>query len=261
MWRQRSRAIWIKEGDRNTQFFHNVANKRKRRNTIFKIQGDNIGSGFISYFAYLFQTSSIVDASSVLDSVTYAISNEEKLLLAKHCSNIDVKATSDTIFLEKELGPDDMTMSFYKKHRSILGYDVCRVVIHVQNDGGSIWDINDIYIVLIPKKKNASTVKEFQLISLCNVIYKIISKVLAMRLFMVPDSVVGDHQGAFVRGRKIFDNIIISHEVFHSLKSKKMGDNRSMVLKLETSKAFDRVEWATIRISCLKWIFQVFLLI
>ncbi|KAA3483611.1 reverse transcriptase [Gossypium australe] len=74
---------------------------------------------------------------------------------------------------------------------------------------------------------------QFRPISLCNVIYKIIAKVLVFRM----------SEGAFVPGRLISDNVLIAHEVFHSLKMKKRGQKGNFALKLDMSKAYNRVEW------------------
>ncbi|GAA0156366.1 hypothetical protein LIER_38260 [Lithospermum erythrorhizon] len=81
-------------------------------------------------------------------------------------------------------------------------------------------------------------------ISLCNIIAKIISKVMANRLRLVLMKIISETQIAFLPGRIISNNILIAHEVMHYMNHNKLGANPSMTIKLDMSKAYDRVEWS-----------------
>ncbi|XP_060178008.1 uncharacterized protein LOC132607942 [Lycium barbarum] len=72
---------------------------------------------------------------------------------------------------------------------------------------------NCTIVTLNPKVENPSTVKEFRPISCYTILYKLISKMLASRLQTVMDSIIGNSQAAFVPGRVITDNILLSHEL------------------------------------------------
>lgn len=110
------------------------------------------------------------------------------------------------------------------------------------NQNASIFYVNDTYITLIPKVKDAQTVGGFRPISLCNVSYKIVAKILANRLKGILPIIISPTQSAFVLGRHITDNILIAYEALHSLSHRSYGSHRYMTIKLDMSKAYDRLE-------------------
>ena len=85
----------------------------------------------------------------------------------------------------KALGPNGMAPIFYQKYWHVVGQDVTNVVLSYLNSGCLLKSINLTFITLIPKVKNLEKLTEFRPISLCNVIYKLVSKVLANRLKLI----------------------------------------------------------------------------
>ena len=124
-----------------------------------------------------------------------------------------------------------------------MGKDITTFILSVLNSTSLPENSNHTFITLIPKAKNPILVSKFRPISLCNVLYKIFSKVLANRLKKILPHIITEHQSAFTKGRLIFVNILIAFESFHCLHHHKSSKDGFMALKLDMSKAYDRVEW------------------
>jgi len=114
------------------------------------------------------------------------------------------------------------------------------VVEESQTSGQVLPALNATFLTLIPKEERVTNPKQFRPIALCNVIYKIITKVVANRLKPILPFIISKEQAGYVEGRQIMDRVILAHEVIHSLKSTK---NLGMLIKLDLSKAFDRFSW------------------
>ena len=121
--------------------------------------------------------------------------------------------------------------------------EVCNAVLGFLNEGTFNYVLNQTYIVLIKKKKKKTpySITDYRPIRLCNVIYKIIVKVIANRLKTVLPNIISPYQSAFVKGRLIIDNALIVFKALHTMNGRMKGIKGYMVLKLDMSKAYDRV--------------------
>jgi hypothetical protein len=149
---------------------------------------------------------------------------------------------------DKAPGPDRFTMAFFQKCWVVIEEDVMGFFHEVHTYCKFERSLNASFIALIPKKQNASNIRDFRLISLIESVYKLLAKVLANRLKGVLDSLISESQDAFVGGRKILDSVLIANECLDSrIKSRLPG----VICKLDIENAYDHVNW-----SCLLYLLE-----
>lgn len=116
------------------------------------------------------------------------------------------------------------------------------MVLHFFNCGRIFRKFNLTQLVLIPKVDNPEDMTYFRPISLCNILYRIIAKILANRLIIILLKIISTTQSAFIPGRLITDNVLVAYDLNHFLKNKREGKDGHFSLKLDMSKAYDRIE-------------------
>ena len=252
-WRQKSRAIWLREGDRNTKFFHAKKKQRRARNRITKLM-DSLGNwveteegieGLAnSYFDSLFTASEPSNRDEAFRYITASLTQEMNATLMREPNEAEIKEAVFAINPEKALGPDGMTSLFYQRFWKIVGKDIVDTVQAFFASGELDDRINQTNICLIPKTERPKNMSEFRKISLCNISYKIISKALSSRLKKGLPKLVSEAQSAFVARRLITDNILVAHEMFHALRTNPSCKEKFVAVKTDMSKAYDQVEWS-----------------
>ncbi|KAK0607443.1 hypothetical protein LWI29_015165 [Acer saccharum] len=204
-------------------------------------------AGIISqYFSSIFTSShpSAEQLERVLGSVEHRLPSNMRDFLDGNFSAEEVKEALFQMSPSKSPGEDGFPAAFFQKHWEVVGGEVTRLCLECLNDGLSVRMINHTILCLIPKVKKVENMVDLRPISLCNVIYKCISKARANRLRKVLNFVISDSQSAFLPGRLITDNAMIGFECMHALRRKVNGKKKGfMSLKLDMSKAYDRVDW------------------
>ncbi|WMV45633.1 hypothetical protein MTR67_039018 [Solanum verrucosum] len=139
-------------------------------------------------------------------------------------------------------GPDGIGGKFYQACWNIIKEDLLAAVQHFFCGHIMPKFMSHVCLVLLPKKEQPNNFSDLRPISLSNFSNKIISKLLSMRLADIIPLLISDNQFGFVRGRSITESIMLAQEITHDIKRPKEGDN--VVIKLDMTKAYDRVSWS-----------------
>jgi hypothetical protein len=131
----------------------------------------------------------------------------------------------------------------------LLGLELLEVVEESKVKGKINGALNATFVDLIPKSDKPESFDGFRPISLCNLMYKVISKIIAFRIKSFLSKGISKEQFGFLENRQITDEIGVAQETLHSIKIKK---SKALVLKLDMMKAYDRVDWSFLRLVLLQ---------
>ena len=146
---------------------------------------EDVAGVAVQYFNNLFSRSPCSRIEECLEAVPHKVTSEMQQTLTNEFNEDEIKAALFQMGPTKAPGPDGMNALFYQKFWHIVGDTVESAVLEFLNNGHIMPELNHTHIVLIPKIKNPAKMSDFRPISLCNVIYKIIAKVLANRFKQV----------------------------------------------------------------------------
>lgn len=161
--------------------------------------------------------------------------------MVRDVTNQEMKDAMFDIGENKAPGPDGYTSKFFKSACNIVGEDICKAIqLFFQTDDIPN-GINATSIALVPKMLTPEKVSDYRPIACCNVVYKCISKMLTNRIKDVLGKIVNKNQSAFIPGRHISDNIMLTHELMRGY-GWKYGFKRC-ALKIDLQKAYDTINW------------------
>ena len=250
MWLQRSRISWLREGDRNTGFFHRKATWRSKKNKIRRlISEDNryvenkgeMEAMATKFFQDLYMKDASIRPKSIASMIETRLTQDMNETLCKPFTDEEISDALFQIGPLKAPGPDGFIGTFFTQSWHIIKSDFMQAVEYFYDQHGQhLSHLNSAHIILIPKKADATTVTDFRPISLTHSIAKIFSKLLASRLGPELNALVSRAQSAFIKKRSIHDNFLYTQNLIKALhRSKQPG----LFLKLDIAKAFDTVRW------------------
>ena len=203
MWRQRAKSFWLVDGDKNSKLFHSRATQRTRSNRIHGITNssgrwvqnqDEVADSFIEFYQELFDSSNPVLGVEDLDPLPCIVSDDMNSKLSQEFMDWKVQAALKQMAPLKAPGSNGMPPLFYQNYWELVGDDVTKTILSYLNSASLPHPLNHTFLTLIPKIKNPITVSDFRPISLCNVLYKIFSKVLANHLKKILPNIISEQQ-------------------------------------------------------------------
>lgn len=200
------------------------------------------GNIAVEFFRDLFTSSNPYDLETLFRGFNSRVTDAMNVHLTAPVSSEEIKAAAFSVKGNSVPGEDGLAGIFYQKFWHVVGPSLSAEISQFFNTAiiPEVW--NHTQLSLLPKVIKPTRMKDMRPISLCSVQYKIIYKILCNKLKIILPEIIAETQGAFVSGRLISDNIIIAHELVHSLRTNEKTAKDWMKIKTDMSKAYDRVE-------------------
>jgi hypothetical protein len=221
---------------------NNIAKLQKTDGTVTE-DIDEIKMMTTDFFKTLYNKDDNVEPDEVLHLFQHKISDDMNNEL---CKDFIVEETGDALFQigpMKAPGTDGYPAKKIQRNWDLLREEIIGAVTEFFRTRIMPEGLNDAAIVLIPKTKDASNLKDYIPISLCNVVYKIISRCIVNRLCPMLDEIISPTQSAFIPGRMITDNALIAFECIYAIQKNTAKRGKYCAYKLDLAKAYDGVDW------------------
>lgn len=250
LWFQKSRRAWVQDGDRNTSFYHRSTIIRRNRSRIkaLKIDGEWVSNPRVlsdhisNFFKCLFARVQPVDLEFTTRVEGNMLNGVQATRLTRMASLEEVKRAVSGMKRFGSPGPDGIQAAFYQHFWEEVGPKLTGFVNNALTFSRVPTGMLEAFITLIPKKDCPEDASDFRPITLLNVAFKVVSKVLVNRLRPIMNKLIGPFQNSFLPGRSTLDNVILAQEIMHSMNMKK-GKKGFMMVKIDLHKAYDSLNW------------------
>ncbi|GAA0177780.1 hypothetical protein LIER_29747 [Lithospermum erythrorhizon] len=249
--RQKARCTHLVEGGRSTKYFHAMVNKNKQKNSISYLvkfdvtrttSKEEVATLLVDFFTRLM---GIAYPSSPIDldvlRVGPLVGMDSHTTLGAPVSDEEIRWALFDIGDERAPSPDGFTAAFFKANWDIVREDVVKAVREFYTMGRLLRQLNHTIIALIPKIDRDPGVGDFRPIGCANVVYKIITKILAKRMEALLSSLIDRSQGAFIRGRSLVNDVFLAQEIVRGYSVARTF--AWCMLMMDLRKAYDTVSW------------------
>nr|GEU59262.1 hypothetical protein [Tanacetum cinerariifolium] len=182
-------------------------------------------------------------------SVKSRVNDVAAIEMIREVSDQEIKDAIFSIGNDKSPGPDGYTAAFFKEVWDIISKDIMLAIREFFVNGKLLKELNLTIIALMPKVSSLARVNDYRPISCCNVLFKCISKIIANRIKESLKTLVSSNQSAFVPGRNIADNSLLTEELMHNYHLDR-GPPRC-AFKVDIQKAYDTVDWNFLKVILL----------
>jgi hypothetical protein len=226
-WSQRAKSIDILEGDSNTRYFQLVANGKRRKTRIFRLEQEegiiegeeNLKKYITKYYKGLFgaeKSNSFTLNEEMIEDIPQ-VSQEENEILTENFTEKEVREAIFQMKHNKAPGPDGFPIEFYQLFWNLIKDDLMAMFREFHDGHLPSSHLNYGVISLIPKLDEVKMIQRYRPLCMLNVSFKIFTKVLANRFTAVANRIIKPTQTAFLPGRYIMEGIVILHETLHEI--------------------------------------------
>ncbi|XP_042519177.1 uncharacterized protein LOC122092947 [Macadamia integrifolia] len=250
LWAEKAKIRWMKQGDRNSKFFHLSAKMRRIRNTIrclkkqdgTIVEGrEQLGDYIVQFFEDFHKATPTIDHVDLLNSIPTVLQPNDIFFLDSIPGDEEIKKAIWELDPDSSPGPDEFTGDFFRRCWNIVEREVCSATRHFFSSSHMPKGINNNFLVLIPKVEGASSLDKFRPLCMGNFFCKIISKVMALRLEKFLPRLISEEQGAFQKGKLIHSNISLASELANMMFASTRGGG--LGLKIDIKKAYATISW------------------
>ncbi|XP_060181254.1 uncharacterized protein LOC132610870 [Lycium barbarum] len=213
----------------------------KNADGVWLEEADKLADEAVSFYHRQFSQEDQIEESPILNHVPEMIKDEDNVLLADQPTMEEVKKAVFELSGDSACGPDGFSGIFYQKCWEVIKVDVVNVVKAFYEGQTLPKSITHTNLVLLPKKNVVETFSNMRPISLSNFVSKVISRVVHDRLDRLLPAVISSNKSGFVKGRNIIENVLLTQEIITDIR--KRGKPANVVIKLDMTKAYDRVSW------------------